>query len=223
MALPPPVRRSAPRPPGGRSSPAGCRSCTGPRPPGPMSTIWPMTRSGTRWRPGTPRGRPSWSSGTSRRCFAAARARPCIGGFPRCPRSRYAIPSAPVPGPGDQRRSACRWKHSRRPVSLWSAERAFAVHRREPYEPSVARAVSVLANVPAGIAFLHAVLARLRGDAALAAALATGRPWRNLGEQDSLLRSFVRWNMAGARLAARPARRGRARPGGGARGTAGGW
>jgi LuxR family maltose regulon positive regulatory protein len=53
----------------------------------------------------------------------------------------------------------------------------------------------VLANVPAGIAFLRASLARLRGDAALAAdynrqALAL------LGEGDWLMRFFVRWNQA---------------------------
>ena len=57
-----------------RSSPAGCQSCTGPRPPGSMSMIWAMMRCGTRWRPGTRPGRRSWSSGTSMRCFAAARA-----------------------------------------------------------------------------------------------------------------------------------------------------
>ena len=57
-----------------QSSPAGCKSCTGPRPPGPMSMIWAMMRCGMRWRPGTRPGRRSWSSGTSMRCFAAARA-----------------------------------------------------------------------------------------------------------------------------------------------------
>jgi len=30
----------------------------GPPPPGPMSTVWPMTRCGTRWPPETPCGRP---------------------------------------------------------------------------------------------------------------------------------------------------------------------
>ena len=62
---------------------------------------------------------------------------------------------------------------------------------------SVARAVSVLANVPAGIAFLHAVLARLRGDPALAAGY-NRQALGLLGEQDWLMRSIVRWNMAGA-------------------------
>ena len=77
------------------------------------------------------------------------------------------------------------------------AERAFAVRGDEPYEPSVPRAVSVLANVPAEIAFLHAVLARLRGDPALAASC-NQQTLGLLGEQDWLMRSMVRWNMAGA-------------------------
>jgi LuxR family transcriptional regulator, maltose regulon positive regulatory protein len=77
------------------------------------------------------------------------------------------------------------------------AERAFAVRGDEPYEPSVPRAVSVLANVPAAIAFLHAVLARLRGDPALASGY-NRQTLGLLGEQDGLMRSMVRWNMAGA-------------------------
>src|SRR5580692_12633266 len=54
---------------------------------------------------------------------------------------------------------------------LDDAERAVAVSSDEPYEPSLGppQGDSVLANVPAGIAFLRASLARLRGDAALAA------------------------------------------------------
>ncbi len=51
---------------------------------------------------------------------------------------------------------------------LDDAERAFAATGGQPPEPPVGRAGSVLANVPAGIAFLRAELARLRGDAALA-------------------------------------------------------
>jgi LuxR family transcriptional regulator, maltose regulon positive regulatory protein len=80
---------------------------------------------------------------------------------------------------------------------LDDAERAYAVRGDEPYEPSVPRAVSVLANVPAGIAFLHAVLARQRGDPALAAGY-NRQALGLLGEQDWLMRSMVRWNMAGA-------------------------
>jgi LuxR family maltose regulon positive regulatory protein len=39
------------------NSPSGCRSCTGPRPPGRRRTGWPTTRCATRWPPGTPPGR----------------------------------------------------------------------------------------------------------------------------------------------------------------------
>ena len=78
---------------------------------------------------------------------------------------------------------------------LDDAERAFAVSGDEPYEASAGRPVSSLANVPAGIAFLRAVLARLRGDPALASdhnrqALA------QLGEDDWLMCYLVRWNQA---------------------------
>ena len=80
---------------------------------------------------------------------------------------------------------------------LDDAERAFAVTGDEPYEPSAGRAVSVLANVPANIAFLHANLARLRGDAALATDY-NRQTLAELGDEDSVMRSFVRWNLAGA-------------------------
>jgi LuxR family transcriptional regulator, maltose regulon positive regulatory protein len=77
---------------------------------------------------------------------------------------------------------------------LDDAERAFAVTGDEPHE-SVPRAVSVLANIPAGIAFLRADLARLRGEAALAADYGE-QALAHLGEQDWLMRSHVRWNLA---------------------------
>src|SRR5215467_11588586 len=51
---------------------------------------------------------------------------------------------------------------------LDDAEQAVAVSGDEPYEDPEGRTASVLANVPAGIAFLRASLARLRGDAELA-------------------------------------------------------
>ncbi len=78
---------------------------------------------------------------------------------------------------------------------LDDAERAFAVSGDEPYEDPAGRPVSVLANVPAGIAFLRASLARLRGDAALAADH-NRQAMAHLGEDDWLMRSFVRWNRA---------------------------
>jgi len=78
---------------------------------------------------------------------------------------------------------------------LDDAERAFAVNGDEPYEAATGRPDSVLANVPAGIAFLRASVARLRGDVALAAGY-NRQALAQLGEDDWLLRSFVRWNLA---------------------------
>ena len=52
VALPPPVRRPAPRPPAARTARPRARSCTATRRPGTRSTGWPMTRSGTRSPPG---------------------------------------------------------------------------------------------------------------------------------------------------------------------------
>ena len=80
---------------------------------------------------------------------------------------------------------------------LDDAERAFAVSGDEPYEPSLGppQGDSVLANVPAGIAFLRASLARLRGDAALAAGY-NRQALAQLGEDDWFMRSFVHWNRA---------------------------
>jgi ATP/maltotriose-dependent transcriptional regulator MalT len=80
---------------------------------------------------------------------------------------------------------------------LDDAERAFAVSGDEPYEDPAGRPVSVLANVPAAIAYLRALLARLRGDAALAADH-NRRALAHLAEDDWLMRSFVRWNQAAA-------------------------
>src|SRR5262249_39206418 len=91
-------------------------------------------------------------------------------------------------------------------------ELAFAAGGGEPYEPSLGppQGDSVLANVPAGIAFLRASLARLRGDAALAENY-NRQALAHLGEDDWLMRSFVAWNRAvadwlGGRLG--PAERG---------------
>jgi LuxR family maltose regulon positive regulatory protein len=75
------------------------------------------------------------------------------------------------------------------------AERAFAAAGDEPHEPSVGRALSVLANVPASIAFLRADVARLRGDAARALDF-DAQALAHLGEDDWLMRSQVAWNLA---------------------------
>jgi LuxR family transcriptional regulator, maltose regulon positive regulatory protein len=79
---------------------------------------------------------------------------------------------------------------------LDDAERALAAADRQPPEPP-ARPGGVLANVPAGIAFLRAELARLRGDAARA--VDWDRQARaELGESDFYLRTLVRANLAAA-------------------------
>ncbi len=78
---------------------------------------------------------------------------------------------------------------------LDDAERAFAAAGDEPHEPSVGRALSVLANVPASIAFLRAEVARLRGDAAGAAECGR-RALAQLDDGDWLLGTHVRWNLA---------------------------
>jgi LuxR family transcriptional regulator, maltose regulon positive regulatory protein len=78
---------------------------------------------------------------------------------------------------------------------LNDAEHAFAVTSEEPYEATTGRPDSMLANVPAGIAFLRASLARLRGDAALATGY-NQQALAQLGDDDWLMRSFVHWNQA---------------------------
>jgi len=78
---------------------------------------------------------------------------------------------------------------------LDDAERAFAASGDEPYEDPAGRTASVLANVPAGIAFLHADLARLRGEATLAAGY-DRQALAHLGEDEWLMRSLIRWNLA---------------------------
>ena len=80
---------------------------------------------------------------------------------------------------------------------LDDAERAYAVSGGEPYQPSLGRPEGdgVLANEPAGIAFLRACLARLRGDAAVAEDF-NRQALAHLGDGDWLMRSFVRWNQA---------------------------
>jgi len=78
---------------------------------------------------------------------------------------------------------------------LADAERALAATGDEPHEPPGDRMMSVLANVPASIAFLHAELARLRGDAARAVSC-DRQAMAHLSAEDWLLRSQVAWNLA---------------------------
>jgi LuxR family maltose regulon positive regulatory protein len=82
-------------------------------------------------------------------------------------------------------------------VLLDDAEHAVAVSGSEPYADPTGRPLSVLANVPAAIAFLRASLARLRGETALAADY-NDQALAHLGEDAWVMRSFVSWNQAGA-------------------------
>ncbi|MGH3477337.1 MAG: helix-turn-helix transcriptional regulator [Nocardioidaceae bacterium] len=78
---------------------------------------------------------------------------------------------------------------------LTAAEDAAAATDEQPHQPSVGRALSVLANVPASIAFLRAEHARLRGDAECA--IAFDRQVLNyLDKEDWLLRSQAHWNLS---------------------------
>jgi LuxR family maltose regulon positive regulatory protein len=80
---------------------------------------------------------------------------------------------------------------------LDDTERALAACGDETYEDPAGRPTSVLANVPAGVAFLRGVLAKLRGHAALASGY-NQQALAHLVEDERLMRSFVRWNQAGA-------------------------
>src|SRR5262252_236587 len=71
------------------------------------------------------------------------------------------------------------------------AERAYAAIAGEPAEPPAGQADSVLANVPAWIAFMRAQTARLRGDPARVAQFAR-QAVALLGDGDSYLRLLVR-------------------------------
>jgi LuxR family maltose regulon positive regulatory protein len=78
---------------------------------------------------------------------------------------------------------------------LAAAEQASAASGEEPHQPSIGRPWSVLANVPASIAFLRAEVARLRGDAEQAVAF-DQQALEHLVEDDWLLSSQIAWNLA---------------------------
>ena len=78
---------------------------------------------------------------------------------------------------------------------LDAAERAFADAATEPFEPSVGRAASLLANVPAAIGLARAYLAGLHGDAEETAASASGA-LAALGEGEWVLHSVGLWMLA---------------------------
>jgi LuxR family transcriptional regulator, maltose regulon positive regulatory protein len=75
---------------------------------------------------------------------------------------------------------------------LEAAERSLANAADEPFEPSVGRGASTMANLPAAIALQRAGLAHLRGDAEQTTASAR-RALAELGEGEWLLASLIRW------------------------------
>ena len=83
--------------------------------------------------------------------------------------------------------------------ALDAAERAFAAAPDEPYEPSVDPAASLVANVPAAIAFWRAYLADLHGDAERAVAF-DHQALAELGGGESVLASTVRLHLRAAEL-----------------------
>jgi LuxR family maltose regulon positive regulatory protein len=80
---------------------------------------------------------------------------------------------------------------------LEEAEQALATAPSEPYEPSIGKELSMLANVPASIALLHAAIAALRGDAERTTELVR-RAQAQLAEDERGPRISVRWNLAQA-------------------------
>src|SRR5262252_738019 len=80
-------------------------------------------------------------------------------------------------------------------IALEAAERASADAAEEPFEPSVGRAASLLANVPAAIAAGKAWLAYLRGDADDAATFAS-QAHSKLDEGESMLNSVCQLELA---------------------------
>jgi LuxR family transcriptional regulator, maltose regulon positive regulatory protein len=78
---------------------------------------------------------------------------------------------------------------------LADAERAQAADADEPFEPSVGRELSTLANVPAAIAQLRAELARQHRDPERAASFAR-RSLASLDEADRTSRLMVGWQLA---------------------------
>jgi LuxR family maltose regulon positive regulatory protein len=79
--------------------------------------------------------------------------------------------------------------------SLDAAERALGGAAYEAFEPSVGRAASLLANVPAAIALERATLAHLRGDAEQTSVFAR-RAHAELRDGEWVLESVIGWYLA---------------------------
>ena len=78
---------------------------------------------------------------------------------------------------------------------LADAEQAPTNRGEEPYAPSAGRAVSQLANVPAAIALVRAVIARMHGDAERTSACSQ-HSLDELGEGEWMLRSLAEYYLA---------------------------
>lgn len=83
--------------------------------------------------------------------------------------------------------------------ALDTAERAAATAPREPYEPSVGNSASLVANVPAAVAFWRAYIAELHGDTEQANSL-DRRALTELGDDQSALASVVRLHLRTTQL-----------------------
>ena len=188
MALPPPVRRPAPRPTGAHASRASCRA----------AAAW-YERHGfadEAVRHALAAGDVGWATRlVEQNVEALLRRSEAPRSAVGCPRFRRVgqLPGAAVPCPGG--RAVVGSQVEAVEPLLTAAERALAASGNEPHQPSVGRALSVLANVPAAIAFLHADLERLRGDSARAVAY-DQQALRHLEKSDWLLGSHVAWNLA---------------------------
>jgi LuxR family maltose regulon positive regulatory protein len=82
---------------------------------------------------------------------------------------------------------------------LQAAEAALATTADEPFEPSVGRELSVLANIPAAVVLLRAEVARQRNDPERAAEL-LHLGLSRLTDADRALRTLARWALAMADL-----------------------
>jgi LuxR family transcriptional regulator, maltose regulon positive regulatory protein len=125
------------------------------------------------------------SEGATLRSWLEALPAELVGSRPRLclAQARLAILSRRVEGVDDLLDAAER---------AWDDAPAVA---DEPYEPSVGRAASLLANVPATIALERAIMAELRGDAERTAALAA-RALALLSESEWMLASLARTHLA---------------------------
>jgi hypothetical protein len=206
----------AARPAAGRAA-RRMRRCTGPRPPGATSMIWSMTvrhalAAGTRAARGA-------AGRAERRCAARPQrgrdpAPLVFGAFTNLVRDRFA----PVPGPGVRRRPGLPLEALEE--LLDDAERAYVVSGDERMSrPGRPQGDSVLANVPAGIAFLRACRAAAR--CAAPPPTTTGRP-RPTGRGRLAAALLVRWNLAVVdwlhRTAGQPSAAGQVPPSAAARG-----